>query len=250
MEYTVNYNGPATVRVFDDHDQLAKAFLHHLSLGITENAGRGNNFHLALSGGSTPMEIFKRTTEGWGSPVLLKRLKIYWGDERCVPPGSDESNYGNARDWLNKIRVPEENIHRIRGESDPGDEVIRYENELKKLPEKNGLPRFDLVILGVGEDGHTASIFPTEMKQLHTNRLVAHTHHPDSGQSRITITGPVINNARNVLFLATGERKVSILKELFSDSKDASSFPAFHIHPEGSLTWYLDKASGGWLEKS
>ncbi len=247
----MNYNEMATVEVFPSSGDLADAFLHRLALDILKEAGNGNDYHIALSGGSTPLEIFQRTPSGWGSQVLLRRMKLYWGDERCVPPGSDQSNYGNAqREWFSRITVPGSNIHRIHGEDDPETEARRYEAELRKLPARNGLPCFDLVMLGVGEDGHTASIFPGYMDLMSSGRLVAVTKHPGSGQNRITLTGPVLNNARHVLFLATGSRKEKILRDIFSDTAKAQEYPAYHIRPKGRLSWYLDSAAGSWYAGS
>ncbi len=246
-EYTVNYNKLAQIEVFQSPGELTNAFLHRLSLDIMRSAGNGDDFYLSLSGGSTPMEIFTRTPDEWGSPFLLRRLKLFWGDERCVPPGSEESNYGNTlRTWFGKISIPENNINRIRGENDPDEEVRRYEATLKKIPQKNGLPCFDLIVLGIGEDGHTASIFPGHLDLMKAEEWVAVARHPETGQTRITLTGRVINNARHVLFLATGSRKIPVLKELFSDSKIAASYPAYHVHPKGKLTWFLDPESGSW----
>ncbi|HYW95082.1 MAG TPA: 6-phosphogluconolactonase [Bacteroidales bacterium] len=248
--YTVNYKDIATAEVFDSLSVMTSTFLHRLSLDIMRAAGNGNEYYVALSGGTTPFGIFKRTPLGWGSPFLLRRLMLYWGDERCVAPDSEESNYGNThREWLNKIGIPAENVNRIMGENDPQQEAQRYASLLRKMPQKNGLPQFDLVLLGIGEDGHTASIFPDYADLLHSRELVAVTKHPGSGQNRITLTGPVINNAKNVLFLATGERKIPVLKDVFSDSEKARGFPAYHIRPEGDLRWYLDTASGSWYKK-
>jgi 6-phosphogluconolactonase len=241
MVYTANYNKTAKVTVFDSLASLTNTFLHQLSLDVLKAAGNGDDYYIAMSGGSTPIEIFKRTPQGWGSSFLLRRMKFFWGDERCVPPDSDESNYGNAdREWFRRINVPEQNINRIRGENKVPAEVKRYSELLKGIPKKNDLPCFDLVILGIGEDGHTASIFPKYMDLMTARKTVASTKHPVSGQNRITVTGPVINNARNVLFLATGKQKKPVLEEIFSDSEKARTYPAYHIRPEGTLNWFID----------
>ncbi len=251
MAYTVNYNDIARVEVFSSLEALSEAFLHRLSVNTMKAAGNGDDCYISLSGGSGPPEIYKRTPENWGSPLLLSKMKFYWGDERCVPPGSERSNFGNAdRIWFSRLDVPGEHIHRIKGEDDPEEEAKRYEALLRKIPQKDGLPCFDFIMLGIGENGHTASIFPDDMDVLTSQRLVTSTRDPDSGEKRITLTGPVINNAKEIFFLVIGEKKEGVLRELFSGSAKARSYPAWHIRPKGILTWFLDSGAGGWLRQN
>ncbi len=249
--YTVNYKNIVTTEIFDKAGGMTTAFLRYLSMETLRAAGNGNDFFIAMSGGSTPLNIFKSTPEGWGSPFLLRRMKFYWGDERCVPPVDEQSNYGNAtRFWFNRLKIPPGNIQRVKGESMPEEEAKRYGDLLTKMPMKNGLPVFDLILLGIGEDGHTASIFPEYLSLFETQDLVVVTNHPESGQSRITITGRVINNARNVLFLVTGKRKSEIVKDIFSDAEKAMNYPAYHVRPAGNIHWYLDLAAAGPLSRN
>ena len=143
--------------------------------------------------------------------------------------------------------MPEANVHRVLGENDPVQEAQRYGKEIEDgLPSANGLPQFDLIILGMGADGHTASIFPHEMELLDSKEVCAVATHPESGQKRVSLTGQVINNARVVTFLVTGASKAEKVVEIFNQSGDWKSYPASYIKPDsGELTWYLDKAANG-----
>ena len=175
-------------------------------------------------------------------------MHFYWGDERCVAPTHSESNYGAANELLFQlIELPEDNIHRVFGENNPAEEVLRYGQLIsEKLPSVNGLPQFDIIILGLGEDGHTASIFPNRMDLLHSDHVCEVAEHPESGQKRITLTGKVINNAKEVCFLVTGESKHEKVHNIIHSLNDYQQYPAAHIQPpHGELIWFLDKAAAG-----
>ena len=150
-----------------------------------------DSLHVALSGGSTPKIVFDELAARDLSEKDWKKVHLYWGDERCVPPEDSESNYKmTVEHLLSKIEIPEENIHRIQGESAPREEAERYSEVLKKeLPETYDLPQFDLIILGMGDDGHTASIFPYEIGLWNADQFCEVAEHPETGQKRITITG-------------------------------------------------------------
>jgi 6-phosphogluconolactonase len=172
------------------------------------------------------------------------QVHFYWGDERCVPPTDAESNYGmTAELLLSKIEIPGENIHRIQGENDPEQEARRYgELLVKELQTYNGVPQFDLVILGMGDDGHTASIFPYQMHLWESAKNCEVAKHPGSGQKRITITGSVINTASVVAFLVTGAGKAPKVREIIQKEGDYKAYPASLVEPEsGELYWFLDK---------
>jgi len=199
---------------------------------------------VALSGGSTPKILFDILAKEYDDKFDWEKIHFYWGDERCVPPYDDESNFKMTREHLfDKIKIPTENIHRILGENNPDDEAPRYSDEIRSnLDSQSGLPAFDLIILGMGDDGHTASIFPHQMRLLTKEKICAVARHPESGQNRITLTGPVINNAKSVAFLVTGSGKREKVTEIFSKSKSAEAYPAYHIKPtSGELHWFLDK---------
>lgn len=205
-----------------------------------------SSVHIALSGGSTPKLLFRLLAEQYKDLVPWEKLHLWWGDERCVPPDHDESNYKMTKELLiSQVPILEQNVHRILGESLPEDEAKRYGAEIMKhVPIVDGLPRFDLIILGMGTDGHTASIFPHEMELMMAPEICAVAIHPDSGQNRVSLTGPVINHAKEIAFLVTGENKAQKIKEIFEKTHSSQAYPAAHIHPvNGQLFWYLDEAA-------
>lgn len=202
--------------------------------------------HIALSGGSTPKIVFDELATDFHDTIDWNQVHLYWGDERCVPPNDSESNYKMTVDHLlSKIDIPEENIHRIYGENIPAEEALRYAEVLKsRLPHFEGVPQFDLVILGMGDDGHTASIFPYNIHLWDSGNLCEVAVHPDSGQKRITITGKVINNAKKVAFLVTGDSKMEKVREIVAKTGNFRSYPASLVAPNsGELDWFLDAAA-------
>jgi 6-phosphogluconolactonase len=179
----------AELKIFDSADELSQYFADFLREDLNHKKGK---YSLALSGGSTPKQVFNFIAEKYKPPIQWERIDIYWGDERCVLPDDPESNYKMADDYLlSKIPLPGQNIYRIRGEDNPETEAERYSGVIKNnLTEK---PVFDLIMLGLGEDGHTASIFPDQMNLLTDKSICSTAIHPDSGQKRITLTGTTIN---------------------------------------------------------
>jgi 6-phosphogluconolactonase len=153
------------------------------------------------------------------------------------------------RSLLGKINIPASNIHRIRGESDPAEEASRYSLEIIEYTrQRDLLPVFDLIILGLGEDGHTASIFPSNMDLIDSFRICELASHPVTGQKRITLTGRLINNAEKVTFLTTGKKKAGIVEKILNKSYAAQNFPASMIVPVyGELEWFLDKDAASLL---
>jgi 6-phosphogluconolactonase len=223
-------------------EELAKLFAQQLLLWIDENTQ--SVYHIALSGGKTPSLLFQLLAEEYKDLIPWQKIHIWWGDERMVPPDDHDSNFKVANEKLiSKIAVPEHHIHRIKGEADPQEEVKRYRAEiLSLLPMRNQKPVFDLILLGLGEDGHTASIFPEQMNLFETDQLTALSIHPKSSQLRITLTGKVLNNAWKVAFLVTGKSKAKVLNKIIHHHKGAEIYPTAHIHPKGELHWFLDRA--------
>lgn len=218
---------------------LFNLLVDEFTLAISEQ----RSYHLVLSGGRTPVKIFERLSQMPLGRMNWDFLHIYWGDERCVPPNHSESNYLNL--WnavLRYIDIPEANIHRIKGENDPEMESRRYAEVLQTHALSiNGFPRFDLVLLGLGEDGHTASIFPDAMHKLNTNELCYAAIQPQSRQNRITMSLKVLNNSKKILFLATGDSKAGILAKIINKEEGYLMLPAAYIKPEnGELMWFLD----------
>jgi 6-phosphogluconolactonase len=239
-----------TVRIFSTPENLAAECANEIAKLINGYAENNRIFTVALSGGSTPGLLFTKLGEEYSKTVQWKDVHFFWGDERCVPPDDSESNFGITMSrLLSKIDIPSQNVHRIKGEDEPEKEALRYSDEISRFAEsKNGFPSFSLVILGMGEDGHTASIFPGNSELLNSDKICEVAVHPVSGQKRITITGRVINNAESVYFLVTGNKKQSVLEEILNSRPTAKSYPAFFIQPfDGSLSWYIDRDAAGLL---
>ena len=234
------------IQVYPGKQEAAEALAEQLS----EWAREGNMEHLALSGGSTPEILFDTLAEDYWFRLPWKELQFYWGDERCVPPDDPQSNFRMTREHLfDPLPIPDHHIHRIRGEADPESEAIRYAELLKKqLPAENGLPRFDLVLLGMGDDGHTASVFPHESHLWDSPKLCEVANHPDTGQQRVTLTGGIINNAARIVFLVTGAAKAGRVAEIAGQQGPGNNYPAGRVAPgDGRLIWILDEAAAAGL---
>ncbi len=231
--------------VFQSKISLLKGFTEFVFKLINQKNG---NFFLALSGGSTPKIWFDYLAEKHSQDIPWNRIQLFWGDERCVPPDDPESNFGmTKKHLLEKIKIPEENIHRIHGEIDPVSAAEQYEKELYETLGEN--PVFDLIILGMGDDGHTASIFPHEINLWDSEKLCAVATHPISGQKRVSFTGKLINNASAVTFLVTGENKAERLKEIIDEEPNAVYYPASLVKPTiGTLHWFFDKEAAKLIE--
>jgi len=213
-----------------------------------------NRFYtIALSGGTTPKKLFSIISEKYSDKIDWGRIQLFWGDERCVPPDNEESNYRMTYEYLLKhINIPEENVFRIYGESEPEKEVKRYSEILKQnLKIVNGIPSFDLIILGLGEDGHTASIFPNQLNLFYAEDFCVIALHPVSKQKRISITGKIINNADKVVFLITGENKAEKIFEIISEKEKAKNYPANFVNPiSKKLVWLIDKDAARLIDLS
>lgn len=202
---------------------------------------------VALSGGSTPKIVFDLLAEKH-QDIDWSKFYFFWGDERCVLPKDEQSNYKMTVDHLlSKVSVPDANIFRIKGENDPTQEAIAYSQLLKdQLLEINGIPQFDLVILGMGDDGHTASIFPHEIELWHSKNYCEVATHPDSGQKRVSITGSIINNAQTVAFLVTGASKEEKVKTILNKEEGYLQYPASLVNPVSkNLHWFMDEDAAG-----
>jgi 6-phosphogluconolactonase len=236
-----------SVKVFPTAYKLAEKFAEELIRMISEYAKKNKPFSVALSGGSTPELFFSVLGDHFSKPATWENVHFFWVDERCVPPGSRESNYGMARrKFLDKIDIPSSNIHRMKGEDEPEKEASRYSEEISLFTGKrDGLPLFDLIILGLGKDGHTASIFPGHKELFSSDKICEVAIHPGTLQKRITLTGKVINNADSVTFLVTGKKKADIVEKIINKSASARYLPASYIIPVyGVLSWFIDEDAG------
>lgn len=225
---------------------------------FTEMAGEavaeGGRARIAISGGSTPKAVFELLADPnqpWRSRMPWDCLDLYWVDERCVPPDHPDSNYRMTREaLLDQVQLGPRQIHRIEGELKPEIAADRYESELRNSFRLEGAerPRFDLVALGMGSDGHTASLFPYTAALHEMNRLVAANRVSQLDTWRITLTWPVIDHASSVFFLVAGADKAAILKEVLAGPRDPERLPSQLIWPaSGILTLFLDKAAAAFL---
>jgi 6-phosphogluconolactonase len=206
---------------------------------------------VALSGGATPKRLFEILGDDYHrTRIPWDKLHIFWVDERCVPPHHPDSNYGVAKTALfSKVSFPESHLHRIHGEVTPPSEAARaYESELKAFFKiEKSLPVFDLITLGLGEDGHTASLFPGTEALLEKTKWVAAPYVEKLSAPRITLTLPVINAARKVLFMVEGAKKAAILREVLPEDAPQHR-PAQRVRPEnGELIWLFDRAAASEL---
>lgn len=207
-------------------------------------------FTVALAGGSTPRAAYQFLATAPG--VAWEKVHIFFGDERCVPPEHPDSNYGMALEaLLSRVTVPAANVHRMKGEVEPAAAAEQYAGELRRhFRLSNGdLPRFDLIMLGMGDDGHTASLFPGSAALTETSRLVAANWVEKFQQYRLTLTFPVVNNAAEVMFLIAGAAKAKVVGEIFGKNGPPDRYPVQKIHPTAGRTlWLLDRAAAQLLK--
>jgi len=229
--------------IYPDKDSLAAAFVCEFQRVLGELSGAGLPLRIALSGGSTPLNIFRLLAaetrrEEWS------QIHLYWVDERCVPADHPESNYGTAfKAMLEPLGLHRDQVHQIRGEEDPEREAERYAKLLMdQVPAVDGFPEFDWIWLGLGKDGHTASIFPNQIALWKAEEACVVASHPETGQQRISITGGVINAAKRVSFITTGTEKAQVVKDILMKEGKFMDYPAFYVNPGSDyLEWYLDK---------
>jgi 6-phosphogluconolactonase len=209
---------------------------------------------IAISGGSTPKAAFQLLgdpNQPWRARMPWDKLELYWVDERCVPPDDQQSNFRMTREaLLDQVPLRPEHIHRMEGELDPEEAASRYESGLRNNFRLEGaeVPHFDLVQLGIGPDGHTASLFPHTQALNEMMRLVVSNHVPQLNSWRITLTWPVINQARSVFFLISGSDKAGVLNEVLTGARDVERLPSQLIWPaSGILTLILDKSAASQL---
>jgi len=233
------------VRVYPDLAAMSSAAAELiLSLARQAVASRGR-FAAALSGGSTPRQLYLLLAASpYREALPWQHMHVFWADERCVPPDHNNSNYRLANEtFLAKAPIPAGNVHRIRGEAEPGDAARQYEGELAAFFGPGAVPAFDLVLLGIGEDGHTASLFPGSSLLRERTRLAMPVPRAQPAPERVTLTLPVLNAAAQVIFLAAGASKASILHEVLEDG-NPKDCPAGLVKPlRGSLTWMLDRGA-------
>lgn len=235
------------IRLFTGPQGVADEAAELLTAVFKEAVTERGSFLLAVSGGSTPIPLFRLlASKEYSSIIDWGRVHIFWADERCVPPGHKDSNFGAANDALiSKVPIPQENIHRIKGELPPGEAARVYEEELRRYFTAGGLPRFDIVLLGMGADGHTASLFPSSDALKEKGRLAVSVYVDKLKGHRVTLTLAVINNTANAVFLVTGREKADVVHEILR-GEGVGRYPAGLVRPvDGRLVWLLDSDAAG-----
>jgi 6-phosphogluconolactonase len=241
------------IRIFSNVSEMAEELVEDFYRYTNELGRLKNSITIAISGGTTPLYFYRRLASFNSISVKKidwKRMHLFWVDERCVPANHQDSNYGAAlRLFLRVIDIPEENIHRIQGENIPSAEALRYSDEIRlNVSLRNNFPSFDWIFLGLGEDGHVASIFPDQLKLLFSEKFCETAVHPRTNQNRITLTGKVLINARRITFIVSGESKKQIVKEIINKEPVAKLYPASYIKSVGGrLEWYLDKQAASLI---
>jgi 6-phosphogluconolactonase len=241
------------VRIFDDAEGVAKAAANRFVELARQAANERGRFAVALSGGSTPKRAFELLASAdYRQQVEWSKVHIFFGDERAVPPDDPESNYRMASEaLLSRVSIPTKNIHRINGVGDAVANARLYEDELRTFFNDAAWPRFDLVLLGMGDDGHTASLFPGTKALAEQESLVTANWVEKFNAYRITLTATAINHAAHIIFLVTGENKAERLSEVLGVERAPSRLPSQLIEPtDGSLEWFIDRAASVHLSGS
>ena len=240
------------LRVFKDLQELSRAaanlFVEQCRNSIVERS----RFLVALNGGGTPARLFQLLATEFHDEVAWEDVHVFWGDERCVPPEDPGSSYGQARQiLLSRVRTLESNIHRVLGELGPVDAARDYAATLRAFASPLlGWPRFDLVYLGMGEDGHTASLFPGSLTNVTEPVIPVTAHYQDRPANRVTLTPRVLNSARLVVFMVAGETKAETLAQVLGGRYNPEQYPAQRIQPEdGRLIWLVDEAAAAHLPR-
>ena len=240
------------IHIFKNIEVLSRAaaaiFVEQAAQSI---AGR-SRFLVALNGGNTPALLFQLLAADFGDKVDWNKVHVFWGDERCVLPDDPGSSYGQARDLLlSRVPLPDSNIHRIQGELGPFEASEDYSITLKKYAVSPlEWPRFDLVYLGMGEDGHTASLFPGSPVDVAAPTMPVTAYYQDRPANRVTLTPVVFNSAHLAVFMAIGEKKAATLAEVLSERYNPELYPAQRIKPSaGRLIWLVDEAAASKLPK-
>ena len=232
-------------RVFSNTDVMNRAIFDHMMRILRESVEHRGRFAIALSGGRTPARLYSL----WGQSHAAKsgqtpwdKVHLFWGDERYVPKDDPLSNYRMTRETLiDDVPIPAANVHAMRTELPTPEEAAKaYEEELRKFF-GDGPPAFDLQLLGLGIEGHTASIFPASPALTETNRWVMAVEAPANPPHRITVTMPVLDASRNTFFLVTGADKREIIKAIREEPDPATSkYPAARVQPANAPIWYMD----------
>ena len=249
----------SVVKISPNLAALSDAAAERIVVAAEQAIDAHGRFVIALSGGSTPLRTYELLArDPYGSRVDWPRVHVVWGDERCVPPVAADSNYRMAREaLLDRVPIPAANVHRMRGEEDPAAAAASYEIALRKLfntpngpPASSSGKSIDLALLGLGDNGHTASIFPESAAASEQRRWVMAEYVPAVSMWRITLTAPIINAASEVLFLVAGGDKAEVLQRVLEGPRVPRELPAQLIAPTpGQIHWLVDAAAAARLRK-
>jgi 6-phosphogluconolactonase len=243
-------NPHPNVFVFDTPEQVARAAAERFVAYSIASIREHGLFAVALAGGSTPRRAYELlATDEFRNRVDWSLVFLFFGDERMVPPDSPESNYRMVNEALiSRVAIPAASVHGLIGETSPAQTAGSYEAELKSFFGMVELPHFDLVWLGIGEDGHTASLFPGSDALKEETRWVVDTRNPQTGQTRITLTVPVLNHAARVTFMVTGKEKAATLARVLHNDAEEEELPAQKVRPvNGVLEWLVDRAAASGI---
>jgi 6-phosphogluconolactonase len=243
-----------SLHIFPDSQTAARATAVEIVRRAEAAQTRHGHFTLVLSGGSTPRAVYHLLATSFQNDIDWSNVYVFWGDERCVPPDHADSNYHMARlALLDFVPIPGDHIYRFHAELEPETAASAYESALRTFFDARSrgetpFPRFDLVLLGMGDDAHTASLFPGTPALDETERWVAAQYVEKLATWRLTLTPPALNAAESVLFLATGSGKASALAAVLEGEYDPQQFPSQLIQPaSGNLSWYVDEAAAAFL---
>ena len=242
---------PGELQVHGDAERLARAAAELFVSSAAESIKARGRFRVALSGGSTPRRVYELlATYGFRSRIDWDHVEVFWGDERYVPADDRDSNYRmTAEALLLHVPIPRENIHRIPTEiSPPQDAASAYEKDIRQsFGDPASLPQFDLIYLGLGTNGHTASLFPHSPALQEKSRLMFADFVAEVNTWRISMSAPLLNRGRMVAFLIEGRQKAQVLREVLLGPRDPERLPAQLIHPEGKLLWLVDESAAALL---
>jgi 6-phosphogluconolactonase len=234
------------LRVYNDARELSEAAARMFVEEARRRIDESGRFAVALAGGSTPKVTYEILAREYGGPEDLDWSKVhaFFGDERSVPPDHEDSNYRMAREAL-LSHVPVGSVHRMRGEMEPREAAALYEKELEEF--FGGPPVLDLVLLGIGEDGHTASLFPDTPALDARDRWAVENPVEKLNTTRLTLTVPAVDAARKVAFLVAGEGKAEALEEILEGDANPHKYPAKLVRPGAELAWMVDRAAARLL---
>ena len=233
------------IQKFRDGDELSQAATKNFAELANQAIRERGRFLVSLSGGSTPMKLYARLAS---ENIDWTRVHFFWGDERCVPVDDPGNTYGSMRGILfDKIGTT--NIHRVESELEPASAAQAYAHTLSGFADAPfDFPRFDLVLLGMGDDGHTASLFPGSQVEIETSTIAVTAHYQDRPANRVLLTPKVFNQAKEIWFLVTGAGKAETLRNVIKGEKNLELLPAQRIQPiDGALVWMIDEAAGKFL---